>query len=107
MTVSLDSKTKVPWEQKLRLVNQQETKTYECFNTKKMEKGRITFEDWKGLFLSKILKLSSNNFELSIYPHEGKKNSFFKKLTSKNFELVGYIKDYNFWRVLKNKKVKQ
>ena len=39
MTVSKDSKTKVPCGQKPRLVNQQERKSYECFNTKKMEKG--------------------------------------------------------------------
>ena len=41
-----------------------------------MKKDLVTFEDEKGLFLSKKLKLSSNNFELSIYRHEEKENSF-------------------------------
>ena len=51
------------------------------------------FDDYEGLFLNKKLKLSSNNFELSIYLHEEKENSFFRKLTSKIFEHFGYIKD--------------
>ena len=55
------------------------------------------FDDYEGLFLNKKLKLSSNNFELSIYLHEEKENSFFRKLTSKNFEHFGYIKDYFFF----------
>ena len=67
MTVSLDSKPKVSSEEKLRLVNQLETKIYKCFNTKNMKKDQIMFEDYEGLFLSKKIKLSRNNFELSIY----------------------------------------
>ena len=57
--------------------------------------------------MNKKLKLSSNNFELSIYLHEEKKNSFFRKLTLKTFEHLGYIKNYNFGGVLNNGKVKQ
>ena len=67
MTVSLDSKPKVSSEEKLRLVNQPETKIHKCFNTKNMKKDQIMFEDYEGLFLSKKRKLSRNNFELSIY----------------------------------------
>ena len=40
-----------------------------------MKKDLVMFQDYKGLFLSKKLKLSSNNFELSIYRHEEKENS--------------------------------
>ena len=82
-TVSLDNEPKVPWEEKLRLVNQPETKIYEYFSTKKLKKDQITFEDYQGLFLSKKIKLSSNNFELSIYLYKEKENSFFKTLTAK------------------------
>ena len=67
MTVSLDSKPKVSSEEKLRLENQPETKIHKCFNTKNMKKDQIMFEDYEGLFLSKKIKLSRNNFELSIY----------------------------------------
>ena len=59
---------------------------------KKGEKYQM-FDDYEGLFLNKKLKLSSNNFELSIYLHEEKENRFFRKLTSKIFEHFGYIKD--------------
>ena len=75
-----------------RLVNQPQTKVYKYLRTKKMKKYQM-FDDYEGLFLNKKLKLSSNNFELSIYLHEEKENSFFRKLTSKNFEHFGYIKD--------------
>ena len=53
MTVSLDDEPKVPCEEKLRLVNQQETKLYKYFNTKKLRKDLITLEDYEGLFFSK------------------------------------------------------
>ena len=45
MIISLDGKPKVPWKEKLRLVNQPETKIYKYFNTKKLKKDQITFED--------------------------------------------------------------
>ena len=35
------------------------------------------FDDYEGLFLNKKLKLSSNNFELSIYLHEEKEKIVF------------------------------
>ena len=41
-----------------------------------MKKDQITFKDYEGLFLSKKLKLSSNNLELSIYLHEEMKIVF-------------------------------
>ena len=84
-TVSSDGKPKVLWEENLRLVNQPETKIYGYFNTKKMKKDQITFEDYEGLFL----------------------NNFFRKLTSKTFEHVGLVKDCNFFWVLNNGKFKQ
>ena len=56
MTVSSDGKPKVLWEENLRLVNQPETKIYGYFNTKKMKKDQITFEDYEGLFLNKKIK---------------------------------------------------
>ena len=56
MTVSSDGKPKVLWEENLRLVNQPETKIYRYFNTKKMKKDQITFEDYEGLFLNKKTK---------------------------------------------------
>ena len=71
-TVYLEDEPKVPWEEKLRLVNQPERKIYEYFSTKKLKKDQIAFEDYQGLFLSKKLKLSSNNFEPSIYQHKEK-----------------------------------
>ena len=56
MTVSSDGEPKVLWEENLRLVNQPETKIYEYFNTKKMKKDQITFEDYEGLFLKEKIK---------------------------------------------------
>ena len=53
MTVSLDDEPKVPCEEKLRLVNQPETKIYIYFNTEKLRKDQITLEDYQGLFFSK------------------------------------------------------
>ena len=97
----MERRTKSSLGRKTEAGNQPETKIYEYFNTKKIKKDQITFV-W-----AKKLKLSDNNFELFIYPHEEKENSFFRKLTSKSFEHLGYIKDYNFYWVLGNGKVKQ
>ena len=42
-----------------------------------MKKDQITPGDYERLFLSKKIKLDNNNFELFIYQHKGKVNSFF------------------------------
>ena len=101
-TVSLNDEPNVPWEENLRLVNQPGRETYEYFSIKKLKKDQITFEDYKGIFLSKKLKLSSNNFELSIYLHKKKENSFLRHyLPKRQFEYIAQVKNYNFEGCLK------
>ena len=81
--ISMEGTPKVPFEEKLKLLNQPETKTYKYFNTKKIKKDQVMFEDYDRLFLNEKLKFASTNFDLSIYPNKNKKDHFFRKLTTK------------------------
>ena len=98
MVVLMKGSPKESFEEKLKLLNQPETKIYKYFNTKKMKKYQITFEDYEALLLNEKLKFASANFDLSIYPNKDKEDGFFKKLTTKKiFEYISVVKDYNFF----------
>ena len=49
----MEATSNVPFEEKLQLLNQPETKIYRYFNTNKMKKDQIKFEDYEWLFLNK------------------------------------------------------
>ena len=82
ITFLMEGTPKVPFEERLKLLNQPETKICKYFNTKKMKKNQLTFEDYEELFLNKKLKFAIANFDLSIYPNRDKEDCFFRKLTT-------------------------
>ena len=64
MVVLMKGSPKESFEEKLKLLNQPETKIYKYFNTKKMKKYQIMFEDYEALFLNEKLEFASVNFDL-------------------------------------------
>ena len=81
----MEGAPKLPFKEKLKLLNHPETKIYKYFNKRKMKKNQITFEKYEGLFLNEKLNLLAPTSTFRFIQIKTEKIAFFRKLTTKKF----------------------